>query len=67
MYTMARNLMVVTIVLMCAFPAKADQKPLLSEKDMERRLNFIEQRLLLAVWLERVFRCQCSRPGLRGH
>jgi hypothetical protein len=30
---------------MCAFPAEADQKPPLSEEDMERRLAFIEERL----------------------
>ena len=45
MGTMTRNLMVVTILLMCAFPVQADQKPRLSEEAMERRLLFIEERL----------------------
>jgi hypothetical protein len=45
MFAMTRNLLVVTIVLMCALPTQADQKPLLSEEDMERRLAFIEERL----------------------
>ncbi|MDJ0804101.1 MAG: hypothetical protein QNI97_14590 [Desulfobacterales bacterium] len=41
MFTLTRNLMVVTIVLMCVFPAQADQKQRLSEEDMEWRLAFI--------------------------
>ena len=45
MFTMTRNLMVFTIVLICALPARADQKPRLSEEDMGRRLAFIEERL----------------------
>lgn len=45
MRTLIQYLVVVTILLMCAFSAKADQKPLLSEEDMERRLAFIEGRL----------------------
>ena len=45
MRTKFQNLVGFLILLMCALPAQADQKPPLSEADMERRMAFIEERL----------------------
>ena len=45
MRTMFKNLGVLLFFLMFAVPIQAEQKPLLSDEDMERRLAFIEERL----------------------
>ncbi len=45
MRALFRNLFVIILLWMCAFPIQADQKPRLSEEYMERRLAFIEERL----------------------
>jgi len=45
MRTIIQNVIVLTFLLLCTFPAGADQKTPLSEEDMERRLSFIEERL----------------------
>lgn len=42
---MAKNLLIVILMALLAFPAAADQKPQLSEEEMERRLTFITERL----------------------
>jgi len=45
MRTIIQNVIVVIFLLICAFPAVADQKTPLSEEEMEQRLSFIEERL----------------------
>lgn len=45
MRTPLQNLAIVAIVLVLVLPAGADQKPRLSEEEIEQRLAFIEQRL----------------------